>query len=391
MKTKLFTTVALALALMYTLAWTAGAVSAEPACDPDYVRLSGNVINVQPTGVDDTANLQCAFDMAVAYGAGAHVKLAGGTFYTGQIVVNDFQGAFTGAGMEKTMIFNLPNLNVTLEDFYYAPPSAENPWPVLLNFVGGDLNISDIAIYVVGDAPTTGWTVWGIDPPLKELAVGIVITGTEANANVDRILIEGEFKEDGLFGYNLINGVFVEGFIGEPPLPTSGNFSIQDSLFRRMASGTPLANLIDTHVLISHNTYEEVVFATDGGTFIDSDIEFSHNNVDAIIGVDWYDFFAPMDTGSTFLLKNNGFRGEIGIALEQTFGEGNQCLILGNNLQQVTDVGVYLGPGTTGCMVVGGGANTSVVDLGTDNILTGVNNMSLGIGPDISSLMRKKP
>ena len=81
----------------------------------------------------------------------------------------------------------------------------------------------------------------------------------------------------------------------------------------------------------------------------------------------------------------------MGIALEQTFGEGNQCLILGNNLQQVNDIGVFLGLGTVGCTVVGGGARTKVLDLGTDNILTGVNNMGSGIGPDISLFMRMKP
>ena len=37
------------------------------------------------------------------------------------------------------------------------------------------------------------------------------------------------------------------------------------------------------------------------------------------------------------------------------------------------------------------GAKTSVLDLGTDNILTGVNNVGVGIGPDISHLMRNKP
>ena len=394
MKAKLFTTIPLVLVLVFTLAWTAGTVSAEPVCDPDYVTQSGNMIFVEPTGTDDTANLQCAFDTAVAYGVGAQVKLGEGVIHTGQIVANDFQGSFSGGGMGKTIIQNLPNLYVTLENFYFNPPSAENPWPMLFTFVGGDFNISDIAIHIVGDTPTTGWTVWGISPPLKELTIGIAIVGTEANVNVNRVLVEGEFKEDGLFGYNLINGVFPSGFIGELPLPISGNFSIQDSTFRKMASGTPLANMTDAHVLINNNIYEEVLFATDGGTFTNSQIEFSHNNVNAVIGVDWYDnFYAPMDkdTDTSFLFRNNSFRGEIGIALEQTFGEGNQCLIIGNNLQQVTDIGVYLGPGTTGCMIVGGGANVSVLDLGTDNILTGVNNMGVGIGPDISHLMRNKP
>ena len=390
MKTKLFTTVPLVLVLVFTLAWTAGTVSAEPVCDPDYVTQSGGVFSVAPTGVDDTANLQCAFDAAVAYGAGAQVKLVEGTFYTGQIVVYDFQGVFSGAGMDRTLIYNLPNLYVTPEDYYINPPSAENPGPILFTFVDGDFNISDFALYIVGDTPTTEWTIWGFSPAFRELAAGIHINGTESNANVDRILIEGEFMESGMFGYNLINGVFIEGFIGEPPLPISGNFSVQNSIFRRTSSGTPLANIADAHILISHNTYEEVTFAMDGGTFTNSYIEFSHNNSDAVIGVDFYDFYAPMDIGSSFVFRNNSFRGYMGIALEQTFGEGNQCLIIGNNLQQLTDIGIYLGPGTVGCTVVGGGAKTSVLDLGTDNILTGVNNMGVGIGPDISHLMRNK-
>lgn len=391
MKTKLITTVSFVLALVLALAWTAGAATADAVCDPDYVTQAGNVLHVQPTGVDDTTNLQCAFDVAVAYGDGAHVKLYEGTFHTGQIVVNDFQGAFTGAGMEKTNVYNLPNLYVTFEDFYYTPPSAENPWPILFSFIDGDFKISDLAIYVAGDTPTTGWTIWGISPPLREMAAGILFAGTEANANVERILIVGEFMEDSLYGYNLINGIFVEGFIGESLPPVSGNFSIQDSIFQRVASGTPIANITDAHILISHNVYEEVLWATDGGTFTDSYIEFSHNHVEAVIGFDLYDWYAPMDIGSSFLVKNNVFRGEIGIALEQTFGEGNQCLILGNNLQHVTDIGVFLGPGTEGCTVVGGGARTNVLDLGTDNILTGVNNMGSGIGPDISLFMRMKP
>lgn len=386
MKTKLFTTISLVLTLMFTLVWTASAVFAEPACDPDYVTQSGNVISVEPTGLDDTANLQCALDLAIVYGAGAKVQLEEGVFRTGQIVANNFQGEFTGAGMEKTKLYNIPNLYVTLEDFYFVPPSVENPWPSLFSFVGGNFNFSDLSIHVVGDTPTTGWTVWGIDPPLKELAVAICILGTEANANIEGVLIEGEFMEDTLFGYNLINGIFLEGFIGEPPPPISGKFSIQDSTFRRMASGTPVANVTDANIVISHNTYEEVQFAMDGGTFNDSYLEFSHNRIDAVVGFDLYDFFTPMDIGSSFLIKNNIFRGEMGVAFEQTFGEGNQCLILGNNVQLVTDIGIYLGPGTERCIVVGGSNKTNVLDLGIDNVLTGVDNIGSGIKPDTSLL-----
>ena len=165
---------------------------------------------------------------------------------------------------------------------------------------------------------------------------------------------------------------------------------MHNSIFRHVGSGTPVVNMSNATVVISHNKFEEVFLGMDGGDFINSTLEFSHNNVNAVIGFDLYNIYAAEDIGSSFLIKNNVFRGEIGPAFEQVFGEGNECLLLGNNVQGVTDIGIYLGPGTTGCTVVGSGANTNVLDLGTDNILTGVNNMGVGIGPDISSLLSKK-
>ena len=77
--------------------------------------------------------------------------------------------------------------------------------------------------------------------------------------------------------------------------------------------------------------------------------------------------------------------------MEGPLSQENECLLVGNNVQEVSDIGIYLGPDVQGCTVVGGGTKTNVLDLGTDNILTGVNNMGVGIGPDISLLMRKKP
>ena len=65
MKTKFFLIVSIALILTAAIVWGTSAVSADTICDPDYVTQSGNLISIQPTGVDDTANLQCAFDAAV--------------------------------------------------------------------------------------------------------------------------------------------------------------------------------------------------------------------------------------------------------------------------------------------------------------------------------------
>ena len=56
------------------------------------------MITVKATSTDDTANLQCAFDLAVAAGPGQTVRLLKGTYHTGMVFVNNFHGAFTGAG-----------------------------------------------------------------------------------------------------------------------------------------------------------------------------------------------------------------------------------------------------------------------------------------------------
>jgi hypothetical protein len=122
-----------------------------------------------------------------------------------------------------------------------------------------------------------------------------------------------------------------------------------------------------------------------------SALEFSNNRiVDAVIGFDVWDFFGPEFVGSTFIIRNNIIQGTIGIAFEQTFGEGNECLLLGNNVQNTMDIGIYLGPGTMGCTVIGGSNKTNVLDLGTDNILVGVNNMGTGVGPTIHHFMKLK-
>ena len=380
------------MALVFALAFVggAGAATAASLCNSAFVMQQGRTFTVLPTGTDDTENLQCAFDAALAAGSGAAVRLSAGVFHTAQIVVNEFHGSFFGAGPGKTVLLNLPHLYVTPVDMYLNPPSAANPWPTLFAFVNGDFAISDLAIHIIGDEPTTGWTIFGIDPPLREMAGGILILGTKAHAEISHVLVEGEVKEGTLFGYNLGNGIYFEGWIGEPSPPISGSFSVHDSTFRKHTWGTPIANLENASVLISHNEYEGTSFALDGGDVVNSSLEFSHNKVDGPNGVNLYNWLIPEEVGSTFLIRNNVFRTKVGgVALDQTFGEGNRCLLLGNNVQS-PEVGIFLGKGISGCTVVGGGSKTNVVDLGTGNVLTGVNNMGTGVGPTIRSFMRMK-
>ena len=80
--------------------------------------------------------------------------------------------------MKKTILQNLPNLlwsRMTIDvDSDSAtplrllapptPPSGDNPWPVLLSFVDGDIAVRDLAIQIVGAEPTRGWNVPGFFP-----------------------------------------------------------------------------------------------------------------------------------------------------------------------------------------------------------------------------------
>jgi hypothetical protein len=390
MKTKFVLTIFLVIVLVSSFSWATSVAYADPSCDSTYVAQSGDVITVQPNGVDDTENVQCAFDVAVAAGPGVDVQLGEGTYHTAQIVVNGFQGNFRGAGSNHTTVTNLPNLYVTPENFYFSPPSAVNPWPSLFAFVEGDFVVSDLAIQINGDDGTTGWTIFGIDPPITELAHGIAILGPYADAKFEDLLVEGEPANNALLGYNLINGIFYEGFIGETPPPISGLFTVVDSTFRRVGSGTPISNLYQANVVINNNTFEDVFLGMDGGDFVHSSLEFSYNKVNAYIGMDIYNIFALEDVESSFLIKNNGFQGTLGPILEQTFGEGNDCLFLGNNVQKVTDIGILLGQDIYGCTVVGGSNKTNVLDLGTENTLVGVNNMGTGVGPEIQTLLKMR-
>jgi hypothetical protein len=170
----------------------------------------------------------------------------------------------------------------------------------------------------------------------------------------------------------------------------SGSYTLKDSTIRSIAFGTPHYNLANASVLISGNRYEDTLLALDAADLMDSGVEFSYNKVNSVIGFNPWNSLIPEDLRSTFLIKNNVFQGAVGLAFEQTFGEGNTCLIKGNDVQKVTDVGIYLGPGTTGCTVIGGNNKTNVLDLGTGNTLIGVNNMGTGVGPTIRHFLKNK-
>lgn len=187
-------------------------------CDRSNVSQQGKTITVKPTGIDDTKNLQCALKLAVAAGPGSVVELAGPTgrpFYTAQLVAKNFKGTIRGKGMKRTIIQNLPDLCVTPDNSLLAPPTpppsvcpqtgqpfpaGKNPWPILLTVDGGDVVVSDLAIQIVGDAPTKPWKLSAIFgdalPPSTFLQAAIGAAGTGPRIRLARVSLSGVVPDD---------------------------------------------------------------------------------------------------------------------------------------------------------------------------------------------------
>jgi hypothetical protein len=173
---------------------------------------------------------------------------------------------------------------------YLAAPSANNPWPSLLAFVDGRFRVSDLTIRIAG-APTQGWSIFGIAPPIQALAHGIAILGGRAEATIENVTIEGEeLPSDLLYGYNVYNGILFEGFIGADSPPLAGSLTVRHCVFRHVASGAPVAHLRDTTVWIMDNRFEDVLLGAEAVDFSGTRYSFLGNHVSADwAGVDLYD------------------------------------------------------------------------------------------------------
>jgi hypothetical protein len=339
------------------------------------VTQKGKVITVTRTGTNDTTNLQCALDAAVAAGRGSTIQLERGKFYTAQLAATNFKGTIRGEGMKATIIQNLPNLFVTPDNsLLIGPPSAANPWPSLLAFVNGDIAVRDLAIQITGAEPTTPWSLSlvGAVGPFKVLAHAIVIVGTHADVRVSGVSISGSTSSDPFYGINLYNGIFFEGALGAfPPPPLGGSYELRDSRFSTVVSGTPVFNLKDANVLVENNTFDGVFLMAEVTDVTNTNLRFVSNTANYIqTGISLFNSGVQANgvTNSRLFIANNTFKGEgPGVDIESTFGGKNSCLLVLNDTTRVTKLpAIVLGAGTKDCLVITHEAGT-VADSGTGN------------------------
>ena len=74
-------------------------------CNDEFVQVDDTalVINVAATGLDDTANIQCALDVAAAEGYPI-VRLAADMYFAGGLLVENFKGTLEGRTMATTVV-----------------------------------------------------------------------------------------------------------------------------------------------------------------------------------------------------------------------------------------------------------------------------------------------
>ncbi len=352
----------------------------------------GGVITVYPTGVDDTENLQCAFNSAVARGRKTDLRLVEGTYLTRQIVVEDFHGRFSGAGKHKTIIENCSYETCGLLELiddqgndYRFPQDlgtspADRPWPILIAFIGGDFEVSKMRVSIGGMAPTSNWYLFCFTedttncPYTNDLSQAFGVTGDPENYAVDarfrQVLIRGEPTSAGLYGHNLINGIFYFGLAGGNAVATSGNFTVTDSKFEAVGVGTSFLGLDQARVVLSGNHYLNVIIATDPASINHSEVFFTNNRVKSQqVGIAWDDpsfLFGPAQSEDLKLfVSGNDFEiGLAGILLNAVMSGNPHCLLVDNTFSGGV-IDIALAPDTSNCLVVGSGLNIN--DDGTDN------------------------
>lgn len=345
--------VVLALALLTMLGAAAAAANVPFPCDPAYVTKSGRFIRVAPNGVDDTANIQCAFDAATAAGPGLTIRLTPGTFHTAQILVVGFQGAFRGSGIQATEILNLPDVYV-IPDIAAIPPSPDHPWPDLFIFLDSDVSISNLAIRVLGENPTSDWYI-GEFGPFNQYGCAILVSGTESRLRIANIALEGERSTTSPIGYNVFNGINFAGYVtteGVDFLPLTGANVITGSRFKTLGWPTDSGNLIGAAVVYSHNTYSDVVVAVDLEDFVNTSIKVFENRIEAIdAGILAYNALSAGDVATSYDIRNNVVKAPLGIGMFPTLDEASTCLVKNNNLRWVTDSPIVIGDGATACVL----------------------------------------
>ena len=214
-----------------------------------------------------------------------------------------------------------------------------------------------MALRIAGQNPVTPWYLgdWG---PFNEMACIIMFSGTESDALVSNVSLEGEPMPSSPMGYNTFNGIYFEGYVtaaGANYEPLSGVYSVRGSSFKSMVSSTPVFNLSNASVVIKHNTYSDVTWAVEDADLVETAVQIVGNRIetnDAGVGIFFTNYTLTTDVDTDYVIRNNIVEAPVGVAMYQTMDAASTCLIKNNNLRWVTDTLIFLGEGAQACRLV---------------------------------------
>ncbi|MFX1477763.1 MAG: right-handed parallel beta-helix repeat-containing protein [Promethearchaeota archaeon] len=232
------------------------------------VRADSSIFIVSPSGGDDTANIQTAFNDAIAAGPGSTVQLTSGKFYTNAIIVEGFYGTFKGAGKGSTKIDVLKGLDDTLEGV--VGPVG----PYLFSFIGGDVCISDLIFDITPYMPAEPWE----DPevPSYDIVSIILLTG-ETNSRIENnkfIGHEGTLVNPLEKSFNVRVGV--EYHFG------TGKHTITKCKFKSLWGGISAFGLTDVEMKITSNSIKKGNFGIINMDNSNSKFEISQNYIETM-------------------------------------------------------------------------------------------------------------
>jgi hypothetical protein len=235
---------------------------------------------VHPSGRDDTANIQAAFNAAVKAGPGSTVQLSAGHFYTNRILVHNFKGCFRGAGQGKTFIDCQRGLDPSLPGVIVKGESDILPFPYLVAFDGGNVRVSDLSFDITAASPVDAAANGGSD----FLTTIVFVTGNASSAFHRVRFTAGAGSDD---GYNVDQGLVIAGYA---PLDQNGNW-LSLTRIRGVESvcgcsfaghdGLVVQGLVHGRLTVSRSVFDDLVLSCaslDSGA---SQVTICHNQMSA--------------------------------------------------------------------------------------------------------------
>jgi hypothetical protein len=319
--------VILALALSMSILASTFAIAVPVQASPT------KTFTVSPSGGDDTANIQGAFDSAVAAGPRSTVRLRAGHFYCSNIFVENFRGTFEGAGRDLTVIDTLRGLDPTRPGLIRSV--EDDGFVFFFGFKGGDIRIRDMTFDITAREPAQHWAPpfpWEL--PLDLTGTDVIRIMGKADSRVERVRFvghEGDYEAGGT-SYNVLNGLtilgikgyFAERMTGEP---VSGSQTVTDCSFEHIDNGFRIGYLLNSKAIVTRSVFIEngeiSVFLFD---IVNSRVEISYNqmkdnqawygvlcwqgcvanNVKAWTGgLGWDSYPGPVPANAFFLIHHN--------------------------------------------------------------------------------------